>query len=163
MALKLVLIRHGEARGKRIGETDFERELTKAGIEALTEAFPRHLSLIDVDEDTELWSSTAIRARQTADIANETLKIDRRVELDGLYEQDQQAFLEALAETDANTVVAVGPIPFMEDVCARLTGAFLDVSTGAAACVEISDAQRDALGRGTARGRLAWFVQGPDA
>ena len=155
MALKLVLIRHGEAKSKKLGMTDFERELTEEGAEALREAFPKHLSLVEVDEGTELWTSTAIRAKQTSAIANETLGIECVREFDDLYEQDQFAFLSALSQTDATTVVAVGHIPFMEDVCARLTGVYLGFAEGAAACVEILDTES------MSRVRLLWFVQGP--
>ena len=157
MALKLVLIRHGQAKGKKLGMTDFERELTEEGAAALREAFPRHLSLVEVDEGTELWTSTAVRARQTTAIANETLGIARVREFDEMYEQDQFAFLSALSQSDATTVVAVGHIPFMEDVCARLTGVYLGFSEGAAACVEIGNRED------MSRCRLLWFVQGPDA
>ena len=122
---------------------------------ALKEAFPKHLSLVEVDEGTELWTSTAVRAKQTSAIANETLGIECVRELDDMYEQDQFAFLSALSQTDATTVVAVGHIPFMEDVCARLTGVYLGFSEGAAACVEVLDTES------MSRGRLLWFVQGP--
>jgi len=162
MAVTLVLIRHGEARGKRLGETDFDRELTEAGAKALRAAFPKNLSMIEVTKATELWMSKAVRAKQTAMIANETLNIATFRELGSMYEQDQQAFLVELSECEADTVVAVGHIPFMEDMCARLTGSYLGFSTGAAAAIEISDQSMSRIASGHARGRLLWFVQGPD-
>lgn len=152
MSLTVVLIRHGEAKNKRLGQTDFERELTERGAEALREAFPRALDLVDVTDKTELWVSPATRALQTAQIANETLRIETQRELESMYEQDQEAFLRELSQTDADVVVAVGHIPFMEDVAARLCGTYLGFSTGAAAAVSINE---------NGRGELEWFVQGP--
>jgi phosphohistidine phosphatase len=152
MSLTVVLIRHGEAKNKRLGQTDFERELTERGAEALREAFPRALDLVDVTDKTELWVSPATRALQTAQIANETLRIETQRELESMYEQDQEAFLRELSQTDADVVVAVGHIPFMEDVAARLCGTYLGFSTGAAAAVSINE---------SGRGELEWFVQGP--
>ena len=152
MATKVVLVRHGDAKGKKLGQTDFERELTKKGAHALADAFPETFSLVNPTAKSELWVSTAVRARQTADIANATLDIATVREFDWLYEQDQQAFLDELSATDADLVVVVGHIPFMEDACALLTGTYLGFSTGAAACVEM---------RQKGRGRLLWFVQGP--
>ena len=161
MALTLVLIRHGDAKSKKLGETDFDRELTEEGAKALRFAFPKNLALVEVTHATELWMSKAIRARQTAKIANETLHIQTFRELGSMYEQDQEAFLRHLSECEADTVVAVGHIPFVEDLVARLTGIYLDFSTGAAAAVEISDHDLAHIAKGRAHGRLLWFVQGP--
>lgn len=153
MSLTVVLVRHGEAKNKKLGQTDFERELTKKGVAALREAFPKTFALLEPTAASEIWVSTAKRARQTADIANETLGIETFREMGSLYEQDQQAFITALQQTNADIVVVVGHIPFMEDACALLTGTYLGFSTGAAAAVEMND---------SGRGRLLWFVQGPE-
>ncbi len=151
MSRTVVLIRHGEAKGKKPGQTDFERELTSKGAEALRRQFPRALSLLEPTEASELWMSPAVRARATAEIANETLGIETQREIEAMYEQDDDEFLDELAQTDADLVVAVGHIPFMEDVCGMLCGQYLGFSTGAAAAIEIGD---------SGRGRLLWFVQG---
>lgn len=152
MEQTVVLIRHGDAMGKALGQTDFERTLSDAGADALRAHFPRALSLVDVTDASELWVSTAVRARQTADIANDTLGIEKVRELDCMYAQDQDAFLEELEACTADVVVAVGHIPFMEDMCATLCGQYLGFATGAAAAVRINE---------FGRGRLEWFVQGP--
>lgn len=161
MALTVVLVRHGEAKNKRLGQTDFERELTDWGIRALEESFPRTMGLVDVTSASELWVSSAVRARQTAEIANKTLGIETYRELRSLYEQDDEAFYEELSQTNADVVVVVGHIPFMEDACARLCGQYLGFSTGAAAAVTIDDASVRGIAEGLGRGRLQWFVQGP--
>ena len=161
MALTLVLVRHGDAKSKELGQTDFDRELTDWGIAALQEAFPRTLGLVDVTSASELWMSPAQRARQTADIANMTLGIETCREMRCMYEQDQDEFLQELSHTNADVVVAVGHIPFMEDVSARLCGTYLGFATGAAAAIEFRDEQVSKLSAGSVRGRLLWFVQGP--
>ena len=161
MALTVILIRHGEAKSKRLGETDMERTLTELGAAALREAYPRTLKLAEVTLASELWVSTAVRARQTAEIANETLGIETVRELSCLYEQDHEEFLSELSQTNADVVVAVGHIPFMEDMCGRLCGTFMSFSTGSAAAIEIDDRSVRQLDKGLARGRLLWFVQGP--
>lgn len=153
MALTVVLVRHGEAKNKKLGQTDFERRLTKKGAAALREAFPQTFSMLEPTLASELWVSTAARARETADIANATLGIETIREMPSLYDQDHQAFIDALSETNADLVVVVGHIPFMEDACAMLTGTYLGFSTGAAAAIEVSS---------SGRGRLLWFIQGPE-
>lgn len=153
MALTVVLVRHGEAKNKKLGQTDFDRELTKKGAAALRESFPKTFGLVGPTRASELWISPAVRARMTAEIANDTLGIETVHEMRALYEQDQQAFVDALRDTNADLVVVVGHIPFMEDACAMLTGTFLSFSAGAAAAIQVSD---------SGRGRLLWFVQGPE-
>ena len=161
MALTVVLVRHGEAKSKVLGQTDFERELTSWGMEALSEAYPRTMGLVDATAASELWMSPAVRARQTAQIANDTLHIETCRELRCLYDQDADAFLDELSQTNADTIVVVGHIPFMEDMAAFLCGQYLGFSTGAAAAISINDKQVRELATGRVRGRLLWFVQGP--
>lgn len=154
MSQTVVLVRHGDAKGKKLGQTDFERELTKKGVRALEEAFPQTFGNLKPTQKSELWVSTAVRARQTAQIANETLGIKTIRELQFLYEQDDRAFMEELAQNQgqADLIVVVGHIPFVEDACYMLTHTYLNFSTGAAAAVELDD---------NLRGELAWFIQGP--
>ncbi len=154
MALTVVLVRHGEAKGKKLGQTDFERELTSRGAAALEAAFPQTFAQVKPTQQSELWVSSAVRARQTAEIANKTLSIKNVREMDSLYDQDKEAFVDELSCTNADLVVVVGHIPFMEDACAMLTGTFLGFSTGAAAAIELGD---------SGRGKLLWFVSGPEA
>ena len=163
MALTVVLVRHGEAKAKKLGQTDFDRELTTWGMERLEEAFPRTMSLVNTTSSSELWVSPAVRAKQTAEIANKTLGIKTRRELRCLYEQDDEAFLAELAQTNADVVVVVGHIPFMEDLCSYLCGQYLGFSTGAAAAISLDDRMVRSVADGMVRGRLQWFVQGPIA
>ena len=155
MSRTLVLVRHGDALGREPGQTDAQRSLSDAGMRALEEAFPRTFGLLEPTKSSELWVSTALRARQTAKIANETLGIESVYELKCLYDQDHKKFLDTYAGIRADLVVAVGHIPFMEDVTALLCGANLTFAPGAVCAIEMGDA-------GT-RCRLLWFVQGSQA
>lgn len=154
MTRTVVLVRHGEAKSKKYGQTDFDRELTKRGAAALESAFPHTFARVKPTRASELWVSSAKRALQTAKIANKTLGIKTVREFDYLYEQDHQSFMDELAITNADLVVVVGHIPFMEDACAMLTGSFIGFSTGAAACIKIDD---------VGNGELLWFEEGPEA
>ena len=153
MVRTVVLVRHGQAKGKKYGQTDFDRELTKRGAAALEMTFPQTFARVMPTSSSELWVSTAKRALQTAEIANKTLGIRLVREFDYLYDQDYQSFMDELAISDADLVVVVGHIPFMEDACAMLTGSYMGFSTGAAACIEIDD---------TGKGTLVWFEDGPE-
>lgn len=153
MSRTLVLVRHGDALGREPGQTDAQRSLSDAGMRSLAEAFPRTFGLLESTSSSELWVSPALRARQTAKIANETLGIETRYELNCLYEQDHDEFLDAYVGMGTDLVVAVGHIPFMEGMAARLCGTNLFFAPGAVCAIDMGDAGM--------RGRLLWFVQGP--
>ena len=117
----------------------------------------RSFYLLDAHSSSHatLWSSPAVRAMQTAE------EVDRAlggwlttVPVDSLWEQDEAAFADQLAQTDADCLIAVGHIPFMERMVERLTGVKLALKPGGMATVDL-----DADGRS---GTLAWFVQGPE-
>ena len=47
MAVNLVLVRHGQAAAKQLGQTDAERPLTPEGLAAIRAAFPKTMSLVE--------------------------------------------------------------------------------------------------------------------
>ena len=151
MSLTVVLVRHGEPKRKKLGETDFERTLTDWGAKVLRESYPQTMGILHVTPQSELWFSPAARALQTAEIANETLGIKTQRELPYLYEQDIDAFLDDLSQAEADLVVVVGHIPFMEEACSELCGQYVRFTPGTAAIIRIEDG----------KGRLVRVVEGP--
>jgi phosphohistidine phosphatase len=164
MAVTLVLVRHGQAERKKIGQTDIERSLTPEGLRALGAAFPTTFSLVEVTQHTELWVSPALRARQTAEVANETLRIpdERQFDCRELFDQDEAEFLDLVAASDADTIVAVGHIPFMNRLTEYLSGQPVAFDTGGVAAIRIDDPRETARPSARYPGRLLWFVQGPE-
>lgn len=157
----LVLVRHGKPQKVAASGLDLERELTPAGLAAIQRAYPTTFSLLPPllpqGVRARVWSSPAVRARQTAAVVADALGCDaREVELhEVLYAQDEQAFLSELDDSGERCVVAVGHIPFMEALPRVLVGLDIDFSAGAACCLQLAD--------GAAKpARLLWFVQGPD-
>lgn len=166
MAQTLVLVRHGKAEKPGSGTADIDRSLTKAGLEALGRTFPLTFSLLAGTKDTgapfQIWVSPAKRARQTAEAAASALAANGTPakapeEHPCLWEQDGTAFLDELAAAPADArVIAVGHIPFMQDMLQRLTHADVSFAPGGAAAIELEGSPTD-----VAPGRLLWFVQGP--
>ena len=170
MSRTLVLIRHGKALVGTDGQPDERRALTRAGARALAAQFPLSLSMLGKngsDKDgTEVWSSPAQRARQTAEVAARVLECPNVRIVPCLWEQDGGAFLDELASSSAPRIVAVGHNPFMERVARLLCGVDLPFSTGAVAALELPGTSAEPLGDGSGRqvdARLLWFVQGPRA
>ena len=147
----LVLVRHGKAQPNTEGAPDELRELTPAGRRALAAWLPRSLEPLGKDaRKAQVWTSPALRARQTADEVTRTLKPRALSVHDCLWEQDANAFFQELAACPSPCVVAVGHTPFVEDVLEQLTGNRLAFSTGAAAAVELEWPAPDEAGESDA-------------
>lgn len=163
MARTIVLVRHGKAQGARPGLSDSERSLVPGAAEALAEALPRAFALLDAgDEAARVWVSPALRARQTAKEVAAALDANgvayATEERDCLFYQDQEAFLDDIEDTPDNSViVAVGHIPFMEDVLERLTGECISFTPGSVAAVTLPGSPRTQI----PEGNVLWFVRGP--
>lgn len=156
MIKKLVLVRHG-APDYSLDVPDLERPLTDAGKRALSDALPRKLSLLEPAGKVQVWSSPALRARQTAKVVARCVKVDpaKVVVCDALYTQDRASFFEQIAR-EKGTLVAVGHVPFMEEVFRELSGDALRFGKGSAACFVFR-------GKDVSSAELCWYVQGPDA
>ncbi len=169
MKKTLVIMRHGKAMPPAQGESDVDRSLTGAGISALSERLPHMLRLLETEnEDVQIWTSPAKRARQTAKLLRKALR-KRRVAAkkiephDCLWEQDIDGFLDDLSASKAGLIFVVGHVPFAEEVVEALAGTSPSFSTGALCCLDVSlageEENPDAPARGDAR--LLWFAQGP--
>ncbi|MCI5949901.1 MAG: histidine phosphatase family protein [Parolsenella sp.] len=163
MARTIVLVRHGKAQGARPGLSDSERSLVPGAVEALAEALPRAFALLDAgDEAARVWVSPALRARQTAEEVVAALDANgvacSEEEREYLFYQDQEAFFDDIEDTpDGSVIVAVGHIPFMEDVLERLTGECISFTPGSVAAVTLPGSPRTQI----TEGDVLWFVRGP--
>lgn len=137
---------------------------------ALDARLPYMLRLIETrGHAVQIWSSPARRARQTAGLLAKALRasgilLEKKIELHKcLWEQDVDAFLDELRGSKADFVVAVGHIPFAENIVDDLTGATPLFSTGAMGCLEVhfADSNAQDILATQDKARLLWFAQGP--
>ena len=133
MVKTLILVRHGQAEPSSAAVPDIERSLTDAGRAALAgpQGFPRTFALLSSDE--------------------------RRTSYSYLFDQDEQRFIEHVRQTDADCLIVVGHIPFVDRVTEYLTGSRLSFRPGAAAALRL-DHSLDPC-----QSEVIWFVQGPAA
>ena len=163
MARTIVLVRHGKAQGARPGLSDSERPLVPGAAEALAEALPRAFALLDAgNEAARVWVSPALRACQTAEEVATALDANgvsyATEEREYLFYQDQEAFLDDIEDTPEDSViVAVGHIPFMEDVLERLAGECISFTPGSVAAVTLPGSPRAQVPEGD----VLWYVRGP--
>ena len=74
MGKTLVLMRHGKAQPRDLGIPDDERTLTRAGTRALAARLPQNVRLWGKHARTAVWTSPAVRCRQTADAQRSTAR-----------------------------------------------------------------------------------------
>ena len=161
MVKTLILVRHGKPQPAAPDIPDFDRTLTVEGIaaRAAPHGFARTFSLLSNEQrrDAVIWSSPAVRAMQTAQQVSDALGGKPVVEKSCLWYQESGTFLNEVEASDATCLIAVGHIPFMNEMTAYLTGSAISFTPGAAAAIEL--AHEIDLGSGT----LSWYVQGPAA
>jgi phosphohistidine phosphatase len=135
MAPQLWLLRHGEAV-PHDSKPDAERELTPRG-RRQSEAAGVALAALNV-EFAACYTSPKVRARETAELACESLNIDPEDAdslADGFSREDA---LELLLAHDADArVLVVGHEPSFSQVVHDLTGARVDFKKGGVAAVRV--------------------------
>jgi len=119
----LYLLRHAESAEKQFGQQDKERELTQRGVrEALL--IGSHLYNENVSFNA-VFSSSAERARSTASIVADAMKIDPdsiQIE-DALYDASTRTFFEFITQIDnaLQHVLCVGHNPVITYLAESLT------------------------------------------
>ena len=113
--MNLYLIRHGEAADEKL---DPARPLTKKGRGDVTKTanFMRKAG-IQIDE---VWYSTKLRARQTAEILIKTLKLKYSIEKGFLNPNDPVASVADMINLSPKKIAMVGHLPFLAKLASLL-------------------------------------------
>ena len=109
------LVRHGEALHE---DKDPSRPLTEKGraeVEATARALKSEGARID-----EIWHSSKLRARQTAEIISRELNIKDVFEKDGLKPNDPVAPIAELIRLSDKTLLIAGHLPFLSKLASFL-------------------------------------------
>jgi phosphohistidine phosphatase len=109
------LVRHGEALPE---EKDPSRPLTEKGraeVEAAAQALKAEVAVID-----EIWHSSKLRAKQTAEIIASVLNIKNVIEKEGLKPNDPVAPIAELIRRSNKTLLLAGHLPFLSKLASFL-------------------------------------------
>src|SRR5262245_36590851 len=157
MPLSLYVLRHAKAEETVPSGGDHARPLKRRGRKA-AQLVGRLLS--NLDEVPELvLCSTALRARETAELAREAGGWDSPLELaDALYEASVNGLQAAVlaAPDSVERLLLVGHQPSLSLLLAELSGSEPDFPAGALARLDFEHARWCELGPRS--GRLAWLV-----
>lgn len=114
--MKLYLVRHGNAEP---GANDIVRPLSREGIaevKKVADFLKDHECHVDV-----IYHSVRLRAKQTAQIIHERLKVKKiLIERSGLSPDDQVEDVANFVEQQKNDIMLVGHMPFMGSLVSLL-------------------------------------------
>jgi phosphohistidine phosphatase len=131
----ILLMRHAKAETGSANQSDFDRALAPRGRHD-AERMGKALARLDAVPDAVV-SSTAVRAKETAEIAAEAMKFRGAIKtVARLYNADGDAWLAAIRElpASAGAVLVVAHSPGIEEAAGLLCGApsrAFDVPTAA--------------------------------
>lgn len=116
--IQLILVRHAKSDWGNPGLADHDRPLNQRG-RANAPTMAERLLAAGVTVD-QIYSSTAVRARTTAEVFGDALSV--RVQLDpGMYLASGSALLAKAAEAGARSVMLVAHDPGITDLAALLS------------------------------------------
>lgn len=130
--MKLYFVRHGKA--SQVAPSDAQRPLTEGGIESM-----KHIATVLKKagiKPKKIFTSPRVRAHQTADIIGEVLGITPEINDACNFNFSANAAMKLCEDfDDEDELMFVGHNPSMSEVVEHITGAAIEMSTGAVACV----------------------------
>ncbi len=138
--MNLFLVRHGEAVSELV---DPSRPLSEEGMHDVAEIAAFMMAAgVSVDE---IWYSTKLRAKQTAELLAEAVPYNNIIERQGIAPNDAVEMIASEIEALQENVMLVGHLPFLECLASYLlTGStdkqVIDFEQGGVVCLKKIDA-----------------------
>jgi len=111
----IYLVRHGDAVQAQVDPARPLSPKGRAEVEATARALLKEGAKID-----EIWHSTKLRARQTAEIIGQILGVRKILEKEGLKPNDDPAPIAEILKHIPKTILIAGHMPFLADLSALL-------------------------------------------
>jgi phosphohistidine phosphatase len=139
--MKLYFLRHGIAADRAEQGSDFDRPLTDEGRKRMARE-AKALAKLNLELD-DIITSPLVRAKQTAEIVADRLKMpDKVIQDDRLSPDfDSQRLARVLQDhANADAIMLVGHEPDFSQMVEQLAGgAKVDLKKGGLACVDLPD------------------------
>ena len=130
MSKVVYMLRHAQSLGKQSNQRDYERTLSLLGVSQARQLGVR-LKQLGIGADRVL-SSSAIRARETFTLVNESLGLsEEKVYFsDSLYETLMVHCLDEIQRTpeSATSVLLVGHNPWLSMLASKLSGSTIELA-----------------------------------
>jgi len=119
----IYLLRHAKAENQDLRKNDFERRLVEKG-QKHAEKMAKLMASFRFPPEF-IYSSAAPRARETAEIFAQALKLEDKLTLvENFYAASHPVYLQAVQKLpdELSSVLMVGHNPILEDLVMNLTG-----------------------------------------
>ncbi len=149
--MQLYMFRHAESPPQTPGQSDFDRPLTRRGIERTKQA-GRMFKVLEI-ELTKLYSSPLVRARHTAELLGQLLRVpvELREELGYEFNITKLGNLLEDSHEDEN-VMCVGHEPSFSAITKQVCGGDVVFKRGGLARLDLRTIAPP-------RGELVWLIQ----
>jgi len=111
----IYLVRHGDTVPEERDPTRPLSEKGRAEVEATARALLKEGAKVD-----EIWHSTKLRAKQTAEIIAQILGVKKTYEKEGLKPFDPVAPIAEMLKTANKTILIAGHMPFLGELAELL-------------------------------------------
>jgi CHAD domain-containing protein/phosphohistidine phosphatase SixA len=142
MCNTIIFVRHGRAAPVKKDQDDLQRPLTKAGTYALRASFLKCFGAFSQQTnpktDIVIWTSPALRARQTAAIICSIVGADGYIQHEPLYSADLTGILANAKADSHRIVILVGHAPALNKSITDLCGIALPFKPGSVAFLDVS-------------------------
>ncbi|MDR7855484.1 hypothetical protein [Tissierella sp.] len=158
MSKHLILYRHGMAEDKSRASEDDLRSLSIRGKTLLKKSISGFDTMLGNHDKVQIYSSSKLRARETAETLSEELSLPSPIILDFLGTGGSVRLLRELISgiEPGTTVIMVGQQPFLSIWSQELSGVFIPFKKGSAACFKFPDEG------GEVKAELRWYLQTRD-
>lgn len=154
--MELILIRHGKAQKRGSVFPDRKRKLVTKGINQLNQDIPYLNHHLKSRKKIYLWSSSILRAMETAEIIKNICGINEIVVQDFIGLGDFDGLSRKLKQmNEASTVIIVGHEPDLSEWTCKITKNNVAFKKGAAALIEIHPAEKLV-------GKIKWMAEPGD-
>ena len=113
--MTIYLVRHGDTVPEERNPTRPLSEKGRAEVEKTARALLKEKANIE-----EIWYSTKLRAKQTAEIIAQILGVKKIYEKEGLKPNDPPAPFAEMLKTANNNILIAGHMPFLADLASLL-------------------------------------------
>jgi phosphohistidine phosphatase len=155
----LLIVRHAKTERTSATGTDIDRKLTERGLKDAP-ALGKALRKLEITVD-QVFCSTAVRARETAELLLEKLQYRGTVDYrQGIYLAEPNALVDLLrTEGEGTTVMIIGHNPGLEALAGLLSsGRAQGVQLCTGAMVRIDFDMPDWTDIAPGRGALTWIL-----
>ncbi len=139
----LYLIRHAKAEEYAFGKRDYDRNLTEKGKERAVQIASTLAQQLHPTPSTQILSSSANRAIQTAYLFSEIIgyPMDQILQDKSIYEAYHLDILHAINKTsmDVDTLLVFGHNPGISELTTYLTNVYVDLKTSHVAILELEE------------------------